>query len=78
MKFALMATTYSPQKKTVVELYLTNQETAAWAHTVKLSDAMIWDDFDEIADYVEAQQIDDHKVVHIKEEDLFQARLKGK
>ncbi len=77
MKYALMQTTYSPQKEMVVELYLM-KDLHAWQHTIKLSDAMIWDDFDEIADYVEAEKVDDHKVVHIKEEDLFEARLKGK
>jgi hypothetical protein len=42
-----------------------------------LSEAKIWDTFDEATDYVNHYNIDDHKIVLVKDEDVFEARLKG-
>ncbi len=71
-----MQTTYAPQKEMVMELYL-GEDLWAWQYTTLLSGAHVWNTFDEIADFIEDEDINDHKVVHIKEEDLFEARLKG-
>ena len=76
MKYVLMQTTYSPQKEMVCELYLAD-DLWTWVHTVKLSDAHVWNTFDEIADFIEDEDINDHKVEHIKEKDLLEAKLKG-
>lgn len=74
MKFALVTTAYRPDTCTVEELYI--RDVAAWLHTKKLSDARLWDSFDEIADLVESEEIDDAKIVKIKDKELFEARLK--
>lgn len=74
MKYALMQTTYSPQKEMVVELYLTRER----LHTVKLSLADIWDSRSSADDYMFAHRITDHKIVHITEAKLFKTRLANK
>ena len=76
MKYALITTTHNPQKEMVEELYLM-EGLWEWRHSTKLSDAMIWDDFDTLEAYVASEMIDDHKIVRVKEKDLFEARLKG-
>ena len=76
MKYVLVQTTYSPQKEMVVELYLAG-DLWTWQHSTRLSDARIWDDLDTIADFVEDEKINDYRIVHIKEKDLFKAKLKG-
>lgn len=76
MKYALVITSYSPQKKMVIELYYGNGEIFE-NPTTKLSEARIWNDFDTVVDFLEENQIDDHKIVDIKEKKLFEARLKG-
>ncbi len=76
MKYVLKNTSYRGDSETVEEMYLA-EDLWAWQHTVKLSGAHVWNTFDEIADFIENEDANDHKVVHIKEEDLFQARLKG-
>lgn len=74
MKYVLVQTTYSPQQYMVVELYLTPVE-AHFEYSTKLADAMIWNTYDEIANYVEAEKIHDYKIVSIEEKKLFKARL---
>jgi hypothetical protein len=76
MKFALVTTAFRPDTIMVEELYI--RDVAAWQHTKKLSDARLWDSFDEIADLVESEEINDAKIVRIKDKDLFEARLKDK
>lgn len=76
MKFALVTTAYRPDTQTVEELYV--RDAKAWFHSRKLSDAELWDSFDEAADFLEQEEIDDAKIVRIKDKDLFEARLKDK
>ncbi len=73
MKYALVTTAYRPDTETVEELYI--RDVAAWLHSKKLSDARLWDDFDEVADLVESENIH-AKIVRIKDKELFEARLK--
>ena len=73
MKYALVTTCFRPDTYTVEELYV--RDVAAWLHSKKLSDARLWDDFDELMDLIESEEIH-AKIVTIKDKDLFEARLK--
>ncbi len=78
MKYVIVQTTYSPQKEMVVELYLMPIDayfSSEWPHTTLLSDAMVWDTFEEVKHYLSAEKIDDHKIVEVEDKKLFEARL---
>ena len=75
MKYALVQTSYRPDTETVEEFYL-SKEALLFFETKKLSEAMIWDSFDDIAEYVEENEMDAWKVVLVREKELFEARLK--
>ena len=75
MKFALVTTAFRPDTGTVEELYI--RDVAAWKHSKKLCDARLWDNFGDVADIVEGEQLA-AKIVRIKDKDLFEARLKDK
>jgi hypothetical protein len=79
MKYALVQTAYSPQKEMVVELYLmplsAAYQTYDWPHSTLLTDAMIWDTWDDAMNYIESERIEDHKIVEIDDKRLFEARL---
>lgn len=77
MKYVLVTTQYWGDSKMVEERYVAH-ELAAVHETRKLSEALVWDTFDEIADYVEDNEIDDCRVVHIKDKDYFMAKLADK
>ena len=79
MKYALTNTDYRGETRTVEELYLNDSELSPYFHTHKLSETRVWDTFNEAADYANEYGMNsDHKVVKIKEKDLFEARLTGK
>ena len=79
MKYALTNTDYRGETGTVEELYLNNNELSPYFHTHKLSETRVWDTFNEAVDYANEYGMNsDHKVVKIKEKDLFEARLTGK
>ena len=84
MKFVLVNTAYRADNLKVDERYLRKYDeneigSTDWFEdlTLKLSHARIWDTFEEAADYIEKEKIDDHKIVLIREEKLFEAKLKG-
>lgn len=74
MKYALVSTAYRPDTEMVEELYI--MDVAAWKHSRKLSDARLWDSFDEVADLVEYEEINSAKIVKVTDKELFEARLK--
>ena len=75
MKFVLIRTTYRGDSEMVESLYYTHN----WKlddDTRLLSEAATWNTFDEAANFVETNNMD-YKIVLIKDEKLFEARLKG-
>ena len=82
MKYVLKTLPYDPRD--LVEYtkmgdeYISANAGPLCFETRKLSEAMVWDDFDEIADYVEENKMDDCKIVKIKYVEYFKAILEGK
>ena len=75
MKYVLAWTQYDGVTERVVEKYITQDANNFCFETLKLSEAMVWDSFDEIAEYVEDNEMDDCKIVSIKDKDYFVAKL---
>ena len=77
MKYVLVHTQYRDDAKAVVEMFIAQDASHFCFETRKLSEAMVWDDFDDITDYVEENKIDDCKIVMIDDKVYFKAMLAG-
>ena len=73
MKYVLKTTAFRPDTGTVEEYYVRNIDGFS---CIKLSDACVWDSFDEVADLLEEDDTWDAKIVAVSEKELFEARLK--
>jgi hypothetical protein len=78
MKYVLKNTAWRGNTLTVEELYMNGDSWSPYYHTDRLSEARIWNTFDDAADYDRQYGDNEHKVVKIKDKDLFEARLSGK
>ena len=77
MKYTVKNTAYRGLTETVEEMYVSRVEWSVYFHTSLLSEARVWDTFDEALEYTLNNKMDDHKIVLVKDEDVFEARLKG-
>lgn len=77
MKYVLVHTQYHADSKAVEEKFIAKDAEHFCFETRKLSEAMVWDNFDDIADYVEENKIDDCKIVMIDDKVYFKAMLAG-
>ena len=78
MKYALLTTQYWPDSEMVEERYIVDDAKYLFFESKKLSEAMVWDTFDEAADYILDNEMDYVRVVPIKDKDYFIAKLAGK
>lgn len=87
MKFVLVNTAYRAMTDTVEEYYFQADDGSVlpiayaiefWSSDIpRLSQATTWNSFDDAANYLERYKLKDYKIVPVKDEDLFTARLKG-
>ena len=77
MKYTLKNTAYRGLTETIESMYISKVTWHVSSHTELLSEAKVWDTLDEIEEYIKDYNIDDHKIVLVKNEDIFEARLKG-
>ena len=77
MKYTVKNTAYRGLTETVEEMYIDNSDWNVYLYTSLLSEARVWDTFEKALLYMTNHEMNDHKVVPVAEEDIFEARLKG-
>lgn len=76
MKYVLVQTSYSPQKDMVIETYL-RKDPMFKISTTLLSNAEVFDTFDEAKKFMKYESMTDYKIVGIDEKEFFTRLLKG-
>ncbi len=77
MKYVLVLLPDDPRDRRLGPEYLAKSAEHVFFETRKLSEAKVWDNFDDIADYVEDNKMDEYKVVKIDDKTYFLAKLAG-